>query len=215
MRGGVFALLLALCSTAFAQRADVGLVDFVSGNVSFTPSAGPSNLVQAFMKVREGDRFDLPAGAQLRVVFYEGARQERWVGPASLKAKRETGELISGKAAQVSVLPIGVQQHISRVPEFIQLAKLGGTSIGGSIMRPRAIRLEQPATLRAARSTYAQMQREMPADDITPELYLYAVMYDFQLYDEMKPVVAEMRRKQPENDDIKALETWVVARQPR
>lgn len=212
MRSGVFAVFLALCSAALAQSADVGLIEFVSGDVSFTPAAGSSNIVQAFMKVREGDRFAVPAGAQLRIVFYEGARQERWTGPARLRANKETGELLSGKAAEVTMLPIGVQQRIARFPDLIQFAKHEGTSIGGSIVRARGVNREQQETMRAARATYAQMRNEMPADDITPELYLYAVMYEFLLYDEMKPLVAEMRRKQPENGDLKALETWVTQR---
>jgi hypothetical protein len=210
MRRGIFAVLLALSSAALAQRADVGLVSLVSGDVSYAPFSGPATKVRAFMKVREGDRFSLPVGAQLRVVFYEGARQERWVGPASFRADKEASELITGKAAEVTLLPVGVQQRIASVPELIQYARLGGTSIGGGIMRPRGISLEEPATLRAAHATYAQMQNQMPADDITPEFYLYAVMYEFMLYDEMKQVVAEMRRKQPENDDLKTLETWVL-----
>jgi len=35
-------------------------------------------------------------------------------------------------------------------------------------------------------------------------------MYEFLLYEEMKPLLAEMRRKQPDNSDLKALEVWVT-----
>lgn len=56
------------------------------------------------------------------------------------------------------------------------------------------------------------MRREMAASDIAPELYLYAALYDFRLYGEMKVVVAEMQRKQPDNQDAKALDTWLTTR---
>ena len=75
---------------------------------------------------------------------------------------------------------------------------------------PSLTNQDQRETLSASRATYAQMQKEMPADDITPELYLYAALYENLMYREMKAVVAGMRRKQPENEDLKALETWVT-----
>jgi hypothetical protein len=59
------------------------------------------------------------------------------------------------------------------------------------------------------------MLEDLPADDITPELYLYAALYEHQMYDDMKAVVADMRRKQPESEDVKALEAWVAARASR
>ena len=210
MQNAVFAFLLSVSSAALAQGADVGLVNLVSGDVSYAPPSGPSAKVQAFMKVREGDRFDLSAGAQIRVVFFDGARQERWAGPASFKAAKTASEPIAGKAAEVAILPAGVQQRIARVPELIRHAKLGGIPIRGAITQPPPPRPEQQGTIRAVRETYAQMQKEMPADDVTPELYLYAALHEFSLYDELKAVVAEMRRKQPENRDIKALEAWVT-----
>ena len=82
----------------------------------------------------------------------------------------------------------------------------------GGLTRAQKASIEQQETISAARETYAQMQKDMPADDITPELYLYAALYEFLMYDEMKAVVADMRRKQPENEDIKALEAWVTTR---
>ena len=215
MRSGVLAVLLALSSAALTQGADVGLVNLVTGDVSFVSASGPPTKAQAFMKVRDGDRFSLSAGAQLRVVFFDGARQERWVGPASFRATKEGSTPIAGKPAEVAVLPAGVQQRIARVPELIQYARLGGIQVRGGLTRQQKAGLEQQESIRAARATYAQMQREMPADDITPELYLYAALYEFLMYDEMKAVVAEMRRKQPENEDLKALEAWVTTRASR
>ncbi len=215
MRGGLMAVLLAVSGAVLAQGADVGLVNLVSGDVTYVPSIGAPAKVQAFMKVRDGDRFNVNAGAQLRVVFFDSARQERWGGPASFRAAKAGSTPIAGKPAEVTTLPAGVQQRIARVPELIQYARLGGIQVRGGITPQQKASLEQQETIRAARETYAQMQKEMPADDITPELYLYAALYEFLMYDEMKTVVADMRRKQPENEDIKAFETWIVTRASR
>mgnify|MGYP006212409921 CR=1 FL=1 len=47
------------------------------------------------------------------------------------------------------------------------------------------------------------------ADDITPELYLYSVLQDHLMYDDMKQVVAEMQKRQPANPDVAAMADYV------
>lgn len=46
----------------------------------------------------------------------------------------------------------------------------------------------------------------------TPELFLYAALSDYQLYEDMKRAVAEMLRKQPDNEDVKTLDAWLKTR---
>jgi len=214
MRARLAIVLMALGGAAYAQGADVGLVNLVAGEVSFAPLAGAPGKVQAFMKVRDGDRINVAAGAQVRVVYFEGARQERWQGPASFRAGRTAGEPISGTPAEVAKLPAGVPQRIARVPELMQNAKLGGIQVRGGQARPQPAGPDQQEALREAHATYRQMRTEMPGDDITPELYLYAALHDYLLYEEMKAVVAEMLRRQPGSEDVKALEAWVRSRAP-
>ena len=214
MRRLVIGTAVALASGfALAQGgADVGLVNLVSGDVTYAPLNGSAGRVQAFMRVRDGDRITLPAQAQVRVVFFDGARQERWVGPASFRAAKGGSQPISGKPAETANLPAGVPQRIARVPELMQNAKLGGIQVRGGLTRAQQASLNQQETLREARSAYQKMRGELPADDITPELYLYSALYDFLLYDEMKTVVEEMLRRQPGNEDVKNLEAWVNSR---
>jgi hypothetical protein len=160
------------------------------------------------MRVREGDRFNLSAGAQLRVVFFEGARQERWVGPSSFRAARAQGEAISGGAAEVAQLPASAPQRIARIPELMQNAKLGGIRVRGGASNPGTN--DAPvSTLAEARATYQQLKQALPADDITPELYYYAALEEHAQYGEMGAVVAAMQRKQPGSEDVKALADWV------
>jgi hypothetical protein len=215
MRGVLMAVLLAAGSVARAQGVDVGLVNLVSGDVTYASSVGAPAKVQAFMKVRDGDRFNVSAGAQLRVVFFESARQERWAGPAGFVATKTGSTPITGKAMEVVTLPAGVPQRIARVPELIQYARLGGIQVRGGLTRQQKASIEQQEAIRSARDTHALMQKELQPNDITPDLYLYAALYEFLMYDEMRSVVADMRRKQPGNEDIKALEIWVAARASR
>lgn len=208
MRKWLMVALLAGHATAHAQ-ADVGLVNLAAGDVAYASPSGARTRVTPFMKVREGDRFTLAAGAQLRVLYFQSGRQERFTGPASFTAGRQASSVHSGSQPQVTSLPTGVPQQIARVPELLQNAKLGGVQLRGvSPAKP------DDANLREARSQYARLRKELPRDDITPELFLYSVLSDYHRYDDMRPVVDEMLRKQPDNEEVKALAAWVRS-QPR
>jgi len=216
MRKEFLALLFfAVSAVAWAQGGDVGVVNLMSGGVTYAPLSGSPGEAKPFMRVRDGDRFNVPAGGQIRIVYFTSSRQERWSGPASFRAGKGAGEAISGKPAEVTVLPAGVPQRIARVPDLMQSAKLGGIQVRGGLTRKQEASLEQQTIVREARDTYERMRKEMPADDITSELYLYAVLHDYLLYDDMKAVVEEMLRKQPGNDDVKQLLVWVNSRRGR
>jgi hypothetical protein len=216
MKMRVVVLLFELISgAAFGQGADVALVNLVSGEVTYVAPAGTPGKVGPFMKLRAGDRIDVAAGAQVRIVFFEGARQELWVGPASFRAGNVAAEPLSGKAAAATNLPIGVPQRMAHIPEIIQIAKLGGSQIRGVLTPQQKASLEQQEALAKAREAYEAMRKTASADDINPELYLYAALHEFLVYDEMKVVVAEMRRKQPDNQDVKTLDAWLKSRMAR
>jgi hypothetical protein len=202
-----FATLLVAAS---ALANDVGLINHLSGDVSYT-SGSSTDKAKAFMKLREGDRVNVASGAQIRVVYFQGGRQETYAGPATFTAGTQQSTVQSGAQPQVSTLPSGVPQKISQTPELIQIAKLGRS--GGVAVRdaPRNLRLtpQQQAEVRQARQTYEQLRTSAAADDITPELYLYSVLQDHLLYNDMKVVVSEMQRRQPANPDVAVMVDYV------
>ena len=205
----IFGAALMAAGTALAA-GDVGLINQMAGEVSYT-SGGATAKAQAFMKVREGDRFSVPSGAQLRIVYFQGGRQESFAGPASFTAGAQQSSVQSGGQPQVSVLPSGVPQKISQTPELIQIAKLGrsgGVAVRGA-GREQRLTPQQQAEVRQARDTYQQLRSNASADDITPELFLYSVLQDHLLYSDMKPVVEEMVRRQPNNPDVADLMAYV------
>lgn len=208
------AAILAGATAVQAQNVDVGIVNLLSGDVAYASEGAAGTKAQAFMKVRQGDRFTVPAGAQVRVVYFNGGRQETWKGPAAFKAGAQSGEASSGKPSDVTTLPSTVPQRIAQVPELIQIAKLGrsgGVAVRGS-GRPPRLTTEQQTEVKNAREIYAKLRSQSTADDITPELYLYSVLQDFLLYDDMKPVVDEMAKRQPANAEVKELAAWVRSR---
>ncbi len=208
LNGFVLAVLLA-AGSAFAD-ADVGLINNLAGSASYT-SGGTKAQAKAYMKVRQGDRFSLAAGAQLRLVYFKGGRQESFTGPASFTVGAEQSSVESGAAPQVTTLPSGVSRKIAQTPELIQIARLGrsgGVAVRGVGYPPR-LTPQQQAEVRQARQTYEQLRKSSPADDITPELYLYSVLQDHLLYDDMKEVVSEMQKRKPADPDVAVMAEYV------
>jgi hypothetical protein len=208
------AALLGAAFCAGAQSGDVGLINQLAGEVAYVSQGGAQSKAQAFMKVRQGDRFTLPAGAQLRLVYFNGSRQETWKGPSSFKAGAQQSEAVSGQLAEAAQLPSGVAQKIAQVPNLVQIAKLGRS--GGIAVRgggkPGRLSSDQQAEVTEAKATYVQMRQKAPAEDITPELYFYSVLQDHLLYDEMKSVTDEMLKRQPNNPEAQELAAYVKSR---
>lgn len=215
LKNSLGSLGLAAFLAVFSAHAadDVGLINHLAGDVSYT-SGGATAKAKPYMKVREGDRFNLRAGAQLRVVYFKGGRQESFSGPASLTAGAEQSAVQSGPQPQVTTLPAGVPQKIAQTPELIQIAKLGrsgGVAVRG-VEREQRLTQQQQAEVRQARVTYDQLRKTAASDDITPELYLYSVLQDHLLYNDLKQVVSEMQKRQPANLDVAAMVEYVKVR---
>jgi hypothetical protein len=203
------AALLAFFGAAIAAE-DVGVINLLSGDVSYT-SGNATSKAKAYMKVREGDKFSVPAGAQLRIAYFKGGRQESFTGPASLITGSDKSTQQSGAQPQVSTLPSGVPQKIAMTADNLQIARLGrsgGVAVRG-VEREAKLTPQQQTEVRQARQTYEQLRKAAPASDINPELYLYAVLQDYLLYNDMKVVVAEMQKRQPSNPDVAAMVEYV------
>lgn len=212
MHKGVLLFLAFFAAPAVAAE-DVGLINHLAGEASYS-TGGKRAKASAYMKVREGDRFTLAPGTQLRIVYFQGSRQESFKGPARFSVGRQESKLESGGKPEVSTLPSGVSQRIAQTPELVAIAKLGraGGVAVRSAARPKPLTPEQKAEVKEARTTYEQLRRSAPADDITPELFLYSVLDEHRLYDDMKTVVSEMRRRQPKNPDVAAMAEYVESK---
>jgi hypothetical protein len=203
-------LATLLAAATVAASEDVGLVNQLSGEVTYASGGNPAK-AKAYMKVRQGDRFTVPATASVRVVYFQGGRQETYTGPATFIAGTQASQQTTGAAAQVTTLPAGVPQKIAQTPELIQIAKLGrsgGVAVRGA-QREQRLTPQQQAEVRQARQTYDQLRKSSSADDITPELYLYSVLQDHLLYNDMKSVVSEMQKRQPSNPDVAVMAEYV------
>ena len=196
------------------QSPDVALINQLTGEVSWQSEGASAAPARAFMKVRQGDRFSVPSGAQIRMLYLQSGRQETWNGPASFRAGSAQSEPSNGQPAAVSTVPGSVPQRIAQLPELLRVAKLGRS--GGVAVRaitpPRRLNESQQAEVTAARETYKTLRTQMSDDDITPELYLYSVLQSFSLTDEVRPVVEEMAKRAPNSPEVQELAQLVRGR---
>lgn len=194
---------------AVAEAVDVGLVSQVAGAVTYSGSGSGNQPVRAFMRIRQGDRITLPAGSSLRLIYTSSGRQETWQGPASLRAGPISSENLGGKPPVVQALPASVPQRMARVPDLVTGARLGGIVVRGS----GAGRPAKPSPeVEKARALYQTMRAEASADDVTPELFLIAVLQENGLVDELQSVTQEMLKRQPGTPEVKELATWARQR---
>ncbi len=213
----IFAFLVAACSATGAnaqtsvQPADVAVVAQVQGDVGYVSASREQGRISPYMRVRDGDRLTLGAGAELRIVFFDTGRAERWVGPASLRAAKGGAQALTGKPVEVGKMPTSAPVRIARVPALLQNAKLGGIQVRGGPPKGSGS-AERDKSVREARAAYDEMRLGATATDITPELFLYSALSEYALYDQMEPVVKEMLRRQPDSEEANSFAGWLKTR---
>lgn len=213
----LLAALVVAVPPALAQSAtDAGMINQLSGEVTYQSAAGAAARATAYMKVRESDVVRVPAGASVRLVYFANGRQENWRGPAALVVGATESRGQAGQP-EVSQLPGGVPQKLAQTPEMLQIAKLGragSVTVRGGLAPP-VLTADQNADVREARKTYESLKTGVAADDILPEIYLYTVVQNYSMYDEMKQLVKIMQTKQPNSEVVRDLDAWVENRRPK
>ncbi len=68
---------------------------------------------------------------------------------------------------------------------------------------------EEKEAVNAAKETYKALVESSDKDDITPELFLFSFLAEYDRFDDMKSLIKTMRMKQPENKEINRLEKWL------
>jgi hypothetical protein len=222
----IWAIGVCCCTaSSIAAVSDIGMVTRLDGKVTFwNDTDGQAHqTAQNFMKVRSEDRFDLEAGSQLQLVFFESGRRELWKGPSNLKMTGAGSEAMeAGKKApspHVTLLPETVTKEMQRISPLIDPEKLhrsGSTTVrgkrsdsGGGPSKCAVLSDEERRIVEAARKTYKELLERLEADDMMPELYLFSVLADYDQYEEMDLLLKRMREKQPGAPVIDQLAMWL------
>ena len=201
---------------------DVGIVTQLSGGATYWNESyqRTPEKAEAFMKIRRGDSFKIPAGGAIQLVYFENGRQETWKGPASFMVGDEQSRVEKGKELPgqpgVVMLSNEASQGMRRIPVLLRRARLsrsgGGVTVRGvpgASAKPVAPTKEEKAEIAMAKETYQKLRKQAKADDITPELTLLGVLADYEQHEEMERLIKDAMKVQPDNQVLKELDEWV------
>lgn len=190
--------LLIFPLLAAAADKEAGMITQTQGNTTYTSGQDKDKPVVAFMKLRAGDKLKLSKDAKLQLVYFENGRQETWNGAAKVVVgATESQSSDAANPVQVKKLPPIVLQQLSRAPGVVSDLK----SRSGMIL----VRSLPMTELRKLDENYTALRKDAAEDDVTPELYMLAGLHELKLYRDMKPVLEEMRRRQPNNPEVLAV----------
>ena len=192
--------MTALLSPLLASAADkeAGMITQTQGSATISSGTDKDKPVVSFMKVRAGDQLSLGKDAKLQVVYFQNGRQESWNGVAKLVVGANESTAATGaNPPTVKKLPAVVLQQLTRAPGVVTDLK----NRTGMIM----VRSLPMVKMRELDENYAAMRKDAAEDDVTPELYMLAGLHELKLYRDMKPVLEDMRKRQPNNPEVLAV----------
>ena len=190
----VAVVMLVLGSAAHAA-ADVALITALDGKVARATVAGAQDM-EAFVKLKAGDVLNTVKGASVQIVYFENGRQESWSGVGKLEITPTEGRATGLPAPQVKQLPLIIVKQMARTPTLDSQGRAGVT-------RLRAI--ATPEAITTLDETYKKMRAEAPREDLNPELYLLAGMFELKQLDRVEKTLNELKQAQPANNQVKML----------
>ena len=219
--GVVLIMMSGTSMEAQTVPPDVGIITQLSGEVTYrneeyqkTPEKA-----QAFMKIFQGDYFQVEAKAMIQLVYFLNGRKETWKGPAAFIVGEAQSRAKSEKGMQaqpeVKMLPSGVLDGVRRVPVLLRRAGLSRSGImqvrgpGESSPKSKVSSEEERAEIAMAKENYRTLRNQSKEEDITPELYLLGILANYDQFEEMEKVIKDTLKKLPNNEVLKKLEEWV------
>lgn len=197
---GVLIVGWGLVPAAWAQPPESGAYVTQSQGVEvLAPGPRQEQTVAALSRVAPGTRLRLGEGGRLQLIYLREGRQEVWQD----KAVIEVGE------AQSQALAVRYPPQVKKLPAYLVEA-LAGSSVVAAGPQPRRAMIRvrslgNAAQVKTAQARYAELRAEADEADITPELYLIGALEGLKAYAELRGVLDELERKQPESPAVKGL----------
>jgi hypothetical protein len=189
------ALLWATLAQAAYPGGDAALVTALDGTVNRLTAAGREP-VQAFVKLKPGDKLLLEGNARIQLVFFESRRQESWSGGGSLEIAATEGKGEGLATPQVKTLPAILVRQIAKTPALDSQGRAG-------VVRLRAI--PTPEALAKLDQNYRQLRQETDKDDLNPELFLLVGLLEMRQLDRIEQVLSDLQATHPGNMEAKVL----------
>lgn len=186
-------LLVFGCSQAWA--AEVALVMSVQGRVLRLGDVAPMP-VEAFVKLKEGDRISLEKDGRLQLVYFNNGRQETWAGPGRLELSAQEGKASGLPAAQVKLLPLVMARQLARTPALDSQGR-------GGVTRLRAV--HNPDALARLEENYQDLRTRAGRDELGPEAYLLSGLFEMRELDRVEKVLAGLQQDWPNHAEAALL----------
>lgn len=190
----VFAGLLFF-SVTHAWADEAALVMSVQGRVLRLADTATVP-IEAFVKLKEGDKLSLDKGTKLQLLYFANGRHETWSGAGRLEMTAREGKASGLPAPEVKSVPMVMARQLARTPE------LDGQSRGG-VTRLRAVPSQDAMT--RLEDTYADLRGRTPLSDLGPEMYLLSGLFEMRELDRVERVIGDLQQDRPQNPEAALL----------
>ena len=191
-------LLLGVVSQGKAAAEDLALVTAVTGSVSRLGASAPRAL-EPFARLKQGDVLVLEGTAGVRLIFFDSRREESWQGAGQIEIGDTQGRGTGLAEPQVRVLPELMARQMAKTPSPDKPERAGAG-------RTRSIEMSDgDRGLAKLDSDYSRLRKEAAPDDINPEIFLLAGLFEMREFDRLEQTLKELSNSQSGNMELAVL----------
>jgi hypothetical protein len=190
-------LFVSLFFLGFSQAwaDEVALVMSVRGKVMRLADNAPVP-VEAFVKLKDGDKLSLEKDARLQVLYFDNGRHETWLGPGRLETTLREGKGSGLPAPEVKSVSMVMARQLAHTPA------LDGQGRGG-VTRLRSI--PSPDAVAKLDDTYNDLRSRAGPNDLGPEMYLLSGLFEMRELDRVERVIGDLQQNRPQNPEAALL----------
>jgi hypothetical protein len=188
---------VALVFTASLVHAigDVALVTSVQGKViRVLPNARAP--LETFVKLKEGDQLLLEKSSSLRLVYFQGGRQETWSGEGALEIRVIESHASRLAPPEVKVLPALIVKQIAKTPTLDSQGRAGVTRLRS---------LGSVDALAKLEAEYDRLRVESGGNDLNAEIYMLAGLYELREVERVENFLSDLQVRHKGNSEAMVL----------
>ncbi|OQA34451.1 MAG: hypothetical protein BWY57_00461 [Betaproteobacteria bacterium ADurb.Bin341] len=205
----LFFIVALLAAPLTWAASEVVLVSGVKGAVTLEAIGIPKTPLQPFLRLKAGDRLNIPADGQVSLVYFDRGRQEIWPGAAALLIGEQESQKVSGNAeAQFKQLPPQVTKQMQRstpAPDGKVGAVLLRENADGKVGAVRLRSIGPIDAMTKLENTYKELRASAASADIEPELYLLAGLFEQREYLRLEKEMERISSAFPDDESLKVL----------
>lgn len=179
-----------------AATEDMALVTAVTGSVSQLGASAP-RVLEPFDRLGRGDVLRLDGKAGVRLIFFGSRREESWQGEGRIEIGGTQGKGFGLAEPRVRVLPEPMARQIAKTPSPDNPVRAG-------VGRMRSIEIGEGG-LAKLDSDYTRLRKEAAADDINPEIFLLAGLFEMREFGRLEQMLKDLSDFRPGNMEIAVL----------